>query len=259
MVNRSIVIALILALGVSGVVQAQTQAEKDEASRQKPKNNIAGKVLGVAAGAGAIAVAAKKGGEGDLPAVVLTPEQMEAYLALVKKINERNGKFELRGGYMTNFSDGDDSREGPEVFARFRFPSNFALTYEFRQTTFSDDSKKWMNRALLEYELMPLVIGDSVSQIGGLVGVKVTKVSSNKVDPVWGVSYRLAYLDSPVSLRASYLASLVSFEDFTLDSEGDISVGLDFKPVTLGLGTRLDVTDLENIKFDFYASAGIKF
>ncbi len=241
----------------SSPVWSETQAEKDEKSRINPENNFLGKILGIGAAAGAVKVAADKGGEKDQwialddPSIERYKENLSRYLDLARTV-------EWQYGLSSNFNSGANHITDNYLNFRWRMAIGMALRYENRRELFNDGSAKHINELAFEYYLRPyLNENGSVNQIGAFIGGKTTKVSQTDTNLTFGLLANLYNIKSDLSLHAAYRASLVGGTNFTVDGLAETFVRWHVGPVLADLGGNLDVTDLSNLKYQLFAKCGI--
>ena len=258
---RFIAIILIFLVTVSSVGFTQSLSEKKELKRTKPKNNTLSKVLGVGAAAGAVKIATQK-----------SSQNKGAYNRRPYTMNERKmlvTYFDRVGTYRLNYRFGTNNKSGIEkidqygVEFSFKMPHNFTLNYRNKEYLFSDNSFLSINQYFLDYALMPLLSGKSVSQVGAFVGGKSTRSIPSALevnhDVIFGLYYDWHNLSSIYSLHARYFSSVTNIKDFTMDSLTEVYARFYWEFLQVDAGAELDLTDMEDIDTAFFGRIGVKF
>lgn len=255
---KKTLLLLMLVLSISNTIHSQSLAEKKEANRRKPKNNTLSKVLGVAAGAGATKIAMDKS------------KEKKVYRPYTKKeLKKIKAYFTRIGTFQANYRTGSNNKSGLNKMDQqgleisYRLPHYFTLNYRNKEYSFADDSIQSINQYFLDYSLMPILIGASVSQVGAFVGIKATRVVPSSLetnhDPIFGLHYSWHNLNSFYSLHARYFSSITNFSDFTMDSLTEVFARGYWEFIQADLGAELDLTDTENIDASIFARIGVKF
>ncbi|MCP4051239.1 MAG: hypothetical protein GY730_11115 [bacterium] len=243
-------------------------AEKDEERRIKPKSNTLSRIFGVAAGAGATAIAIQKGQEKRLIPLSerkdLTPKEKEELARKSRNLFDRIGVLQFQYGLSSNFKPDSDKIDLNYMLLRFNhLETNLSLRYENQSFLYNDNSTKSINKYLIEYSLRPRITrldDPALIQIGALVGGKAVKTAStNKISPTFGVSCIVYMWDLPLSFHTIYYASLVSLSRQIIDSEADITIRFKHQNIAFDIGSLIDFTDTEYIKYQLYAKVGIHF